>query len=294
MRVHRLQLIILFALAGLPPVAARQPVIPAPGLQRSTPRAQGSTRRRAGAQSGVGRSGEQGPAQPQSKDELAALRDEFVRLTGEYKKSLGELLPHLERNVHQAEEDYTKIKNLYEAGLESRRRLEASEQTLAEAKAKVAETEQQMRAADAQVAETLVEAEAEKQAAKQLAKAQVTLPRGRLTQVGSYLRYTGAGFWSITNAWKVQQFFAQRFGRPLPVSAFGQTILHNRLGFDHHNSMDVPLYPNSAEGQALISFLRANGIPFTAFTAAIPGAATGPHIHVGSPSHRIAPSTFVK
>jgi len=30
-----------------------------------------------------------------------------------------------------------------------------------------------------------------------------------------------------------------------------------------------------------------NGIPFTAFHFAIPGVATGPHIHVGLPSHRM-------
>jgi hypothetical protein len=53
--------------------------------------------------------------------------------------------------------------------------------------------------------------------------------------------------------------------------------------------MDIPLCPDSAEGRALMEYLRANGVPFTAFHHAIPGSATGPHIHVGLPSHRIAP-----
>src|SRR6266446_6948651 len=48
----------------------------------------------------------------------------------------------------------------------------------------------------------------------------------------------------------------------------------------------VSLHPDGAEGQALLNFLRSNGIPFLAFRAAIPGTATGPHIHIGRPSHR--------
>ena len=44
--------------------------------------------------------------------------------------------------------------------------------------------------------------------------------------------------------------------------------------------------PDGAEGQALMEFLRASGIPFSAFRMAIPGTATGPHIHIGQPSHR--------
>ena len=52
--------------------------------------------------------------------------------------------------------------------------------------------------------------------------------------------------------------------------------------------MDVGINPTSTEGQALIAYLQANGIPFGAFRQAIPGVATGPHIHIGMPSHRLA------
>jgi hypothetical protein len=50
--------------------------------------------------------------------------------------------------------------------------------------------------------------------------------------------------------------------------------------------MDISLRPDEPEGQALIDFLKRNGIPFSAFRTAIPGVATGPHIHIGMPSHR--------
>jgi hypothetical protein len=52
--------------------------------------------------------------------------------------------------------------------------------------------------------------------------------------------------------------------------------------------MDVGLNPESVQGQALIAYLRANGITFGAFRQEITGVATGPHIHVGMPSHRLA------
>jgi hypothetical protein len=84
----------------------------------------------------------------------------------------------------------------------------------------------------------------------------------------------------------VQRFFLDAFKRPLPIAVFGQGSIHDRWRLDHHNAMDVSLHPDGPEGQALLGFLRANGIPFLAFREAIPGTATGPHIHVGRPSHR--------
>jgi hypothetical protein len=84
----------------------------------------------------------------------------------------------------------------------------------------------------------------------------------------------------------IKPFFLSKFGRTLPVSAFGQTRLHSRLGFDHRNSIDVALSPDSAEGRALIGKLRGFGVPFITFRKAIPGIATGAHIHVGRPSPR--------
>ena len=98
----------------------------------------------------------------------------------------------------------------------------------------------------------------------------------------------GAGKWKLADAAKVQDFFVARFKRPLPVSAFGQSDLHTRWGWDHRNGMDVGLHPDSAEGRALIEFLRNESIPFLAFRGPVPGVATGPHIHIGNRSPRIS------
>lgn len=95
--------------------------------------------------------------------------------------------------------------------------------------------------------------------------------------------------WSLADSRKVEDFFLTKFGRPLPTSAFGQSAIHNRWGLDHRQGMDVGLHPDSQEGIALVDFLRAEKIPFLVFRHAIPGVATGPHIHIGRPSHRYLP-----
>ena len=92
--------------------------------------------------------------------------------------------------------------------------------------------------------------------------------------------------WTLAEANKVKEFFFSKFNRPLPLSAFGQSDLHTRWGLDHRNGMDVNLHPDSAEGRALVAFLRAESIPFLVFRGPIPGVATGPHIHVGNRSSR--------
>jgi hypothetical protein len=98
----------------------------------------------------------------------------------------------------------------------------------------------------------------------------------------------GTGKWNLSDAGKVEEFFVAKFKKPLPLSAFGQSDLHTRWGWDHRNGMDVGLHPDSAEGRALIGFLRTESIPFLAFRGAVPGVATGPHIHVGNRSPRIS------
>lgn len=114
------------------------------------------------------------------------------------------------------------------------------------------------------------------------------LPIGGFSQTAELTRFNGAFKWSIAEAPRVEKFFSQTFGRRLPVTALGQSDTHNRLGFDHRDSVDIGLHPDSREGQALINYLRKSGIPFLAFRGAVPGAATGPHIHVGRPSGRLA------
>lgn len=113
------------------------------------------------------------------------------------------------------------------------------------------------------------------------------LPIGGFSQTAELSRFNGPFKWSLAEAPRVERYFSQTFGRRLPITALGQSDTHNHLGFDHRDSMDVGIHPDSGEGQALINYLRKSGIPFLAFRGAVPGAATGPHIHIGPPSGRL-------
>jgi len=99
---------------------------------------------------------------------------------------------------------------------------------------------------------------------------------------------TSALSWNIKDSHKVEKFFENKFDRRLPTTAFGQSQLHTQWGLDHRQGIDVGLHPDSLEGRALINFLRTEKIPFLSFRGAIPGVATGPHIHIGRGSHRRA------
>ena len=135
--------------------------------------------------------------------------------------------------------------------------------------------------ADDQIAGVLMETAADEQIAKNL-----SLARQRLVRTASFVRFAGGPGWNIGEAWKIQRFFSDSFRRELPIAVFGQGAIHNRWRLDHRNAMDISLHPDTPEGQALLNFLQRNGIPYLAFRGAIPGTATGPHIHIGKPSHR--------
>lgn len=212
--------------------------------------------------------------------ELERLRDEFIKATKEYKASLTKLLVLYERDVTKAEERLAQSQKLFDEGLISKKQLSENEVALAAAKGKVNEAQRQMANADTQIANALLEAQVEAQLAK------TPLRRGALVRTTSYIRYSGSGGWNLSGAWKVQRFFTDSFHKQLPIGVFGQGAIHDRWRLDHRNAMDVSVHPDGPEGQALMNYLRSNGIPFLAFRSAIPGTATGPHIHIGRPSHR--------
>jgi hypothetical protein len=213
--------------------------------------------------------------------QLAKLRDDFIQATKDFKASLEKLLVIYEGNERKAERRLAQSRELFAQGLVAKREVDESQLAVTTAKDKSNSARQQIATADEQIANTLVETQADEQMAKSPRPA-----RGALIQTTSFIRYNGPGAWSLSDAWKPENFFREKFGRPLPVAVFGQGAIHIRWRLDHRSAMDVDLNPDSVEGQALIDFLRNNGIPFSAFRSAIPGTATGPHIHVGRPSHR--------
>lgn len=215
----------------------------------------------------------------------------IIGSTEEFKAAAEKLIPLQEAEIKSASEKLELLRPLVADGLVARNELETAEQALTTAQAKLEETKLQIANADRLIAETKVAEDlARSQAAKnQLALAQANKVR-RLT-MPAILRYSGqagAGSSVIAHLPNIQTFFMSKFGRALPTSAVGQSSTHNALNYDHRNAVDVALRPDSVEGQALISYLQSNGIPFLAFRTAVPGVATGPHIHIGNPSHRLA------
>jgi hypothetical protein len=99
-------------------------------------------------------------------------------------------------------------------------------------------------------------------------------------------RYDGDGTFSMVAFSKVESEFTRHFGKPLPVSAMGETAVHRSLGFDHRGRVDVAIHPDQPEGHWLLEFLVENHIPYFAFRHAVPGKATGAHIHIGPMSTR--------
>jgi hypothetical protein len=94
-------------------------------------------------------------------------------------------------------------------------------------------------------------------------------------------RYDGDGIFTMGTFARVELAFENQFGKPLPISAMGETALHRSLGFDHRGRVDVALHPDQPEGHWLLTYLVGKHIPYFAFRQAVPGKATGAHIHIG-------------
>jgi len=86
---------------------------------------------------------------------------------------------------------------------------------------------------------------------------------------------------------RLEQAYERRFGKPMPISANGETAFHKALGFDHRGRVDVALTPDQPEGQWLRETLQAEQIPYYAFRGAVAGRASAAHIHIGPASTRL-------
>jgi len=217
-------------------------------------------------------------ARTHSTKGLAQLAAESTRALEKYRATLEPMLEVYEREVVRRTELAQLAQELYERGALSAEDLQQSRRALASAQKNVADTRRDRAEADRMLTEARI------------------LEAGRLRPLkpGGYeesaglVRFNGPADWSLLrDTPKLQRFFTEQFGRPLPISAFGQTALHDRMGFDHRHALDVAVHPDSPEGRGFMAYLRAAGIPFIAAWGAIPGAASGAHIHVGQASPRL-------
>ena len=217
------------------------------------------------------------PAGRADADDLTEALAELERRTREYQDTLTTLLGLEEEAVARATATAERYRALHASGAVARNEVEKAELALGQARDRVDGTRRQLE--DSQ--RIVVEA----QALGRLA-ALPAPPPGAERSMPEVLEYRGVSAWTLGQVESLERFFSARFGRPLPVSALGQTPLHDRLGFDHRNAVDVAVHPDTKEGRALLDHLRVQGIPFLAFRGPVAGASTGAHVHVGAASPR--------
>jgi hypothetical protein len=206
-------------------------------------------------------------------------RANLLNASTAYRESLEKLLELQRQDESRTLELVAKRKELLAMGVIAKREFDDGERALLEVQGKIAETMGRLAEVDHMVAEV--------NAAEELAKISAA-NTGLHSRAGLVIRYVGASRWMLSDLAKVDAFFRLKFAKPLPVSAVGQTATHNQLGFDHREAVDVAVHPDSAEGQALIGYLASQGVSFIAIRGAIPGSATGAHIHIGPPSKRLS------
>jgi hypothetical protein len=219
-----------------------------------------------------------------SNNQPAVTGANLIEATREYKANSEDLLKLQEDEIKKATQKLEQLRQLVADGLVARNELAAAEESVAALTATLQTTRKKIGDSDQMIAEIQSEEIRKTQSVTHAGLA--NKPRSFVKQ--TVLRYNGAANWSIAHLAGIQSFFSSTFGRALPTSTVGQSATHNRLGWDHRNSVDVGLHPDSAEGKMLISFLQTQGIPFLAFREAIPGISTGAHIHIGRPSQRIS------
>ena len=210
--------------------------------------------------------------------ELARSRTDVLKKTKETRAGAEKLLALQEADFKRISEEYERRRELYYQGLISRNDVLQAEYAVVQAMLRMQADKRFLAETDTALTEFTMRDEL------------LRLPGlalGGYSETSSLLRFNGAAGFTLAEVTKIERFFTSTFGRGLPISALGQTTTHDRMRFDHHNAVDVALHPESAEGQSVLNYLRQAGIPFIAFRGAVPGAATGAHIHIGKPSPRL-------
>jgi hypothetical protein len=185
-----------------------------------------------------------------------------------------------QRMVFRRERALLDMQQLVSAGVISRSEAEASGVNLDRAKQELDW---------AQTRATLVQQMAESVRLEKAIASMETQAESHPEWIGNvYTKYDGSGIFTPAELKTLEVDYLNRFAKPLPISAEGETAVHRSLGFDHRGRVDVAVTPDQPEGLWLMHYLESKRIPYFAFRAAVPHQATGAHIHVGPGSTRLA------
>jgi hypothetical protein len=182
-----------------------------------------------------------------------------------------EMIAAAERRFDRRKQAFDEARKLVEAGVQPQLSLTASMDDL-----ELARKEMDLAESRARLTRELAEMARAEEASQQSSEPHELMDR-----------YEGDGAFTAIDFNRIESAFATRFGKPIPVSAMGETAVHRALGFDHRGRVDVAIYPDAPEGVWLRDYLTQNHIPYFAFRHAVPGKATGAHIHIGPMSTRL-------
>ena len=215
-----------------------------------------------------------------AEDGLADAQDAVILRKDIYQQDLteseaDELVAAAGRQLERRKKAFDSATHLVESGVAPRLSLDTVLRDLEFARKQCDLAESRARLAR----EITQQAEAEAALAARPAR---TLSEGKIAE-----RFDGNGLFSQAVLQRIEAAFQARFAKTLPISAMGETAVHRALGFDHRGRVDVALNPDQPEGVWLRQYLIENRIPFFAFRQAVPGKATGAHIHLGPMSTRL-------
>jgi hypothetical protein len=217
------------------------------------------------------------PAEPKKLPATRRMLIERMKASREY---LRQSLPQYERKLAAQTAEVQNHRTRYEQNVISQREFDSSQQVMTNTELKADRIRH--RIAEDDVALSPVEGNAR----AEIGALRTPAPNV-YEETPTVIRYNGATPWSPALIVKVAKFFHARFNKELPISAVGQSLTHERLGYDHREAIDVAVSAESREGRGLIAYLRRARIPFRAFRGKVPGVSTGPHIHIGMPSPRL-------
>jgi hypothetical protein len=220
----------------------------------------------------------------QAKDALADAEDEAVIRNTLFQKDVTveeaeNMVTVAAKRLERSQRAFDERQKLVDAGIVAKREMDEVAASLDRAR-----SEQEWARKRVEFAQELEQlAKTEQEAMRKLGAANSSAFQGN---GGLVQHFIGSNAFSMTKFPIIEKAFEKKFAHDLPISAMGETEVHKALGFDHRNRVDIALTPDQPEGLWLRQYLTSHNIPFYAFRSAVPGKATGAHIHIGPPSTR--------
>jgi murein DD-endopeptidase MepM/ murein hydrolase activator NlpD len=207
-----------------------------------------------------------------AQDDLILLRTLYAPAESMTEEQTGEMVAAAQRRVDRQQEQIESVRGQIDAGIAARNALDPLNDELHFRRTTLELAQERARLLAELVAMARAEQNFESAAA--------------LNSVEQH--FAGKGSFTADDLKDVEAAWQKQYDRPMPISANGDTAAHRALGFDHRGRVDVAVTPDQPEGIWLRRYLEAHNIPFFAFRSALPGKATGAHIHIGPGSVRLA------